>query len=132
MSTNTWIPDSPLPASNSIDLKKIIAIGQAENIETLVEQLPKLDIDTLTPVMKQNIEYWHSQITTFHRSDIIALIRFFTLAEEKHSQLFAGKQSPVIALNKWLKLQKMPLNKDELLWIKNNTSNRYIPNGSAL
>ena len=62
---------------------------------------------------------------------IISLVRLFTLVEEQVSGWEAGSKSPVIPLVKVLRARddfEVELRK----WIKANTKNRYLPNGSAL
>lgn len=135
MSTNTWTPDAELNKQitqiSTEELMSYIKIGKSAEIEKLIGQLNKKNISAITPLMKQDISFWQSHCLTFSNDDVIALIRFFTIAEEKHSQLFAGKDSSVIALNKFLKSRNEKLSKDDLTWIRKNSSNRYIPNGSV-
>lgn len=134
MSINTWIP-APEKNADTINistqqLQELISIGKDNNIAEAIMQLSLSQIDTLAPLMKQPAAFWHNTAAALSAEDIVALIRFFTLAEEKHSALFAGNQSPVIALNKLLRKRDTPLPKAELLWIKAHSSNRFLPNGS--
>ena len=57
---------------------------------------------------------------------------FFTLIEMALPEWAAGAKSPVISINKILKSRGHKLEKDMLLWIKQNSDNRFIPNGSPL
>ncbi|MBT5700203.1 MAG: hypothetical protein QMC00_05320 [Pseudomonadales bacterium] len=61
----------------------------------------------------------------------ISLTRLFTLVEEQVSGWEAGNKSPVIPLVKILK-ERGDFEADLRKWIKSNTKNRYLPNGSAL
>ena len=63
--------------------------------------------------------------------DLISLVRLFTLLERDLSGWDAGSKSPVIPLVKLLKARG---SFDPALrkWIKANTSNRYLPHGSAI
>ena len=134
MSINTWTPDNELekqiPDPQKVDLQTWVSIGASDDIENKITQLSNEVINTLTPLMKQADIYWQTAAGNLSGNDIRSLIRFFALAEEKHSQLFTGQDSPVIALNKMLKQRKTPLSKEDLLWIKKHSSNRYLPNGS--
>lgn len=136
MTLNTWTPESQLAAISATDtaatLQEYIHIGAQENLEQCIENLSPDQIQALTPLMKQDIGFWHSAADKLSNTEVIHLIHFFTIAEEKNSQLFAGKQSPVIALNRLLKQRNSPLSKEELLWIKSHSSNRFLPNGSVL
>ena len=62
---------------------------------------------------------------------IISLIRLFTLVEEQVSAWEAGNKSPVIPLVRILK-ERGDFEAELRKWIKSNTKNRYLPNGSAL
>jgi|TARA_B100000497_G_scaffold14913_1_gene17218 hypothetical protein len=59
------------------------------------------------------------------------LVRFFTLAEMQLSGWDAGVRSPVVYLVKEMKKRGL-FTADCRKWIKKNTDNRYLPNGSAL
>jgi hypothetical protein len=136
MNINTWSPNNDGSTSSldahTISLQAYIEIGASDSIESTIDALPENTIALVTPLIKQDINFWQIAAEKLSSENIIHLIRFFTLAEEKHSALFAGNDSSVIALNKLLKLRKTPLSKNELLWIKAHTSNRYLPNGSIL
>tara|TARA_B110000503_G_scaffold42441_1_gene69508 strand:- start:123 stop:521 length:399 start_codon:yes stop_codon:yes gene_type:complete len=62
---------------------------------------------------------------------VVSLTRLFTLVEEQVSGWEAGNKSPVIPLVKVLK-ERGDFEADLRKWIKSNTKNRYLPNGSAL
>jgi hypothetical protein len=68
---------------------------------------------------------------TLDSDTIISLIRLFTLVEEQVSAWEAGNKSPVIPLVKILK-ERGDFEAELRKWIKSNTKNRYLPNGSAL
>jgi hypothetical protein len=63
--------------------------------------------------------------------EVVTLIRFFTRAEMELPGWEAGKRSPVIPLVKILK-SRDGFGADLRKWIKSNTDNRYLPNGSVL
>jgi hypothetical protein len=136
MTLNTWTPENASAKISADDIEKTlleyIHIGAQQNLEQAIAELSPQQIQALTPLMKQDIAFWHTAADKLGTAEVIHLIHFFTLAEEKNSQLFAGKQSPVIALNKLLKKRNTPLSKEELLWIKSHSSNRFLPNGSVL
>lgn len=134
MSLGTWEPESPSTTikPEQLNLSDFVAIGYSENRQAEIQGLDNERITALRPLMKQSKDFWFDAAAEKTRDDIIALIHFFTLAEELHSELFAGDQSPVIALNKLLRKRKEPLDKEMLLWIKANSSNRFLPNGSVL
>ena len=67
----------------------------------------------------------------FGDEELIALIRFFTLAEMQLEGWHGGKRSPVIYLVRILKARGA-FDAGLRRWIKANTDNRYLPYGSAL
>ena len=64
-------------------------------------------------------------------SEIIALVRFFTLAEMQFADWVGGKRSPVVYLVRILK-RRDKFSPELRKWIKANTDNRYLPYGSVL
>lgn len=60
------------------------------------------------------------------------LIKFFTLAEVQLADWHGGDKSPVIWLVKILKQRGEFPDKPLTLWIRANTSNRFLPHGNAL
>lgn len=63
-------------------------------------------------------------------AEIIALIRLFTLGEMQLPGWEGGKASPVIYLVRILK-EREAFTPELRKWIKANTDNRYLPNGSV-
>ena len=62
---------------------------------------------------------------------LIALIRFFTLAEQELPGWEAGSKSPAIACARELRLRgRYPA--DLTAWIRDHTDNRFLPYGSLL
>lgn len=83
-------------------------------------------------MMKLDASVWMESLRDFSRSELWSLIQFFTLLEQQDALYHAGDKSPVIGLNKLLKQRGEALTRDEVMWIKANTDNRYLPNGPLL
>ena len=83
-------------------------------------------------MMKLDASVWVEALSAFSRSELWSLIQFFTLLEQQDALYYAGDKSHVIGLNKLLKQRGENLTRDEVLWIKANTDNRYLPNGPLL
>lgn len=134
MTISTWNPAASKKnvTAREINLDSWIVMGEEMHVESQVKQLSSKAIDELTPLMKQETTFWQEAAKEIPSEKILCLIRFFTLAEEIHHQLSAGENSPVIALNRILKSRKQPLSKEMLAWIKKNSTNRFLPNGSVL
>ena len=110
-----------------------------EHLQQLADQFEHADVDNLAASMTLSGEQW---LMTLERESwqiaadlddvtIINLVRFFTLVEMQIAGWDAGNKSPVIPLVKILKARDS-FPSDLRKWIKKNTENRYLPNGSAL
>ncbi|MEZ7985017.1 MAG: hypothetical protein QMB64_04230, partial [Pseudomonadales bacterium] len=83
-------------------------------------------------IMQADLTQWKNALNDYSETQLIALIRFFTLIEMALPEWAAGAKSPVISINKILKSRGHKLEKEMLLWIKQNSDNRFIPNGAPL
>jgi len=72
---------------------------------------------------------WLEEASHWDDTQLWALIRFFTLAEMQLPDWQGGAESPVIPLAKSLRMRKAPLQREQLLWIRQHTDNRYLPYG---
>lgn len=136
MSLGSWNPaDGKETVQYTLDtnlLQQIITWIQHPTWQTelsdLVKQLPAGS----NQMMKLDSTVWIDGANGFARSELWSLIQFFTLLEQQEALFHAGDKSPVIGLNKLLKQRGEALTRDEVLWIKANTDNRYLPNGPLL
>ena len=71
---------------------------------------------------------WLEEAIQWQPEQVWGLIRFFTLAEAQLDWQ-GGAESPVIPLAKSLRQRKTPLSRDQLLWIREHSDNRYLPYG---
>lgn len=83
-------------------------------------------------ILQLSDEIWLQSLNDFDNSELLDLIKFFTLVEMQLDDWISGENSPVIKINKILKKRGIKLDHEMLLWIKKNSSNRYIPNGKIL
>lgn len=130
MSTNTWEPSPGLPENPHHHIVQWAILGNQKTVTDNIQQLSEQQVKLLQPFMKQDMTFWLKHSESLDNQQILQLIYFFTIAENNHSLLFAGNQSPVIALNRILKQRQCYLSKEDLLWIKQHSSNRFLPNGS--
>ena len=82
--------------------------------------------------MQADTPSWQTALADHSDEHLIALIRFFTVVEMQLPNWVGGAKSPVISINKVLRSRGQKLDRDMLLWIKANSDNRFIPNGSPL
>jgi len=134
MSLGSWDPSTGSNDSTyKIDIEFLQSIIQwvkgdnwedIENFLTL-EQQQKHQAIMLLPKSE-----WFSIEDKLLNDDIISLIQFFTLAEMKYNEWSAEEKSPVIWLNKLLRKKGSALDKELLLWIKSQSTNKFIPHGA--
>lgn len=139
MSVGSWSPETPKSdaAENKVLpdeglLRLFIGLSEKENLESMKEQLPQSIIETHQGLMRLQIHVWKPLIEQFQDEELYHLIRFFTRAEMLLPGWDAGADSPVVCLAKFLRQRKVPLNKQQLLWIKTHSTNKFIPNGALL
>ena len=135
MTTGTWDPSSKASTlSVSIDsalLQRFLLVVENDQLSDLANNIDEQDRSQFA-LMQADLTAWKNALTDYNEAQLIALIRFFTLVEMALPEWAAGAKSPVISINKILKSRGHKLEKDMLLWIKQNSDNRFIPNGSPL
>lgn len=134
MTIGSWNPNDSGNSSDAIDTAFIdhcLVIAQTDAINAIEQALSKSE-KSMQHVMQASQSTWFSALETYNDAQLIDLIRFFTLIEMQLSNWVGGNQSPVISINNLLKKRGVKLDKSLLLWIRANSSNRYIPNGAAL
>ncbi len=129
MSVNAWTP-ATTNQPKLADLKKFTQIG-ADNaaLKDIASQLAQSDIESKTFYMRCGQDGWNELLDQLNAGELLALIKFFTLAEIQLPGWEAGELSPVIWINKYLRSKNQTLDKEMLLWIRENSTNRFIPNG---
>ena len=135
MTTGTWDPSSEASTlSVSIDsalLQRFLLLAENDQLSDLANNIDEQDRSQFA-LMQADLTAWKNALTDYSEGQLIALIRFFTLVEMALPEWAAGAKSPVISINKILKSRGHKLDKAMLLWIKQNSDNRFIPNGSPL
>lgn len=74
---------------------------------------------------------WAKKATTLESATLETLICLFTLGESQYPQWIAEDKSPVILFVRELK-NRGQFNKETGRWIKENTSNKFLPHGSLM
>ncbi len=135
MSVGTWQPPDTTTTDANIDpdfLRQCIALGSDQGLNRLELEIDETTRSQQALIMRLPPESWVAAVADCSSADIRQLVRFLVLAEMTFSGWEAGELSPVITLNKLLKQRGEPLTRDEVLWIKKNSRNRYLPNGPIL
>ena len=134
MSIDSWSPDTASTVARyQIEqslLMRFIDFAQQTDWSTLANALTEHEIIQHQAIMKQSKEAWFNAATNLDVEQIECLVRFFTVAEMQFNGWEVGADSPVISLVKLLRRRNCAPNKELLLWIKNHSNNRFIPNGA--
>jgi hypothetical protein len=135
MTTGTWDPSSNTSKLDvSIDealLQRFLGMAENDQLSNLATLMDEQDKSQFA-IMQADLTQWKTALNDYNEAQLIALIRFFTMVEMALPEWAAGAKSPVISINKILKSRGHKLEKEMLLWIKKNSDNRFIPNGSPL
>ncbi|SDJ93181.1 hypothetical protein [Microbulbifer yueqingensis] len=131
MSVGAWEPENQQEgdAPESIDraqLERFIhALQQGDQLR---ESLSLAD-QGASALMRLPATQWLQESESWQDDQLWELIRFFTLAEAQLPGWDGGPESPVIPLAKTLRRRKAPLSREQLLWIREHSDNRYLPYG---
>lgn len=134
MTVDAWEPSGPTPTSTP-------SIANLQIYIDLINQDPDPQLAVAIAadqqqrdqyLMKLPRQTWIDLAAGLSTPDIIALVRFFTLAEMQLSGWQSGADSPVIGLVKALRQRGEAPDKALLQWIRANSDNRFLPNGPLL
>ena len=136
MSIGSWDPSTAkqsaaLQIEHAV-LKRFIAFGHNEQLDALDKHLSADEQALYAKLMTMAPEAWAQASEALTDDDMYQLMRFFTVAEMQLPGWEAEDKSPVIWLHKLLKKAGKPLSKEQVMWIKQHTRNRFLPNGPAL
>ena len=129
MTIGVWDPKS----TANLTLEQLRTVLSAVNdidMSGLTSALDDHFIQDNARLMKLDRSCWQES-TNLDTSDIETLVRFFTLAEMQLPGWEGGNRNPVIYLVKILR-SRGEFSTELKKWVKANTDNRYLPNGSAL
>jgi hypothetical protein len=122
------------PGANALPLTREVVgelLEAAERLEADHFGLTESRVAELAAVARNDERAdWATMASSLDTSDIVALIRLFTLAERLPGWE-AGPRSPVIALAAELK-GRDAYPADLTRWIKSHSDNRFLPYGSLM
>lgn len=128
MTIGSWAPAT----DGKIDpdfLGKAIQISRQGHLESLADHISSEEVERYAPTMRLPQTDWNHALADFDNAELRWLIRFFTCAEMSLPGWEAGDSSPAIWANRLLKQRGERLNADELLWLREHSTNRFVPNG---
>jgi hypothetical protein len=136
MSLGSWDPNIEAQqktlAIEESTLQRFIAASRDDALGDMASVLSPEEQSLYAALMKLPASDWEDAAKNLDDVDSYHLMRFFTIAEGAYAGWEANEHSPVIHLNKVLKRHHSPLSKEQVLWIKSNTRNRFLPNGPIM
>ena len=134
MTIGSWDPNKKTTTANDEVNSELLACFIAATKKLPCELntiLPKEQLQQ-SQIIEASASAWQIAIDEFSNEELVLLIQFFTVVEAQLPAWTAGAKSPAILINRELRRRGEKLNKEILLWIKDNTDNRFIPNGSPI
>ena len=140
MSIGEWQPDSSSESSDSSEqtaidaakLEALIAFSHQGQLLELANLLDDSEQQWLARVMHARRDSWLQAASDMSSDELIQLMKALAIAEMNIAGCTVGEKSPVIYLNRLLKQRGAALGRQDLLWIKQHSHNRFLPNGPIL
>lgn len=131
MSVEKWSPgkDSSSQSLEPEVLKKLANIEQTGKLNQLAEKLTDHENKSLVFAMNADPSEWQEAAAKLNEDQLLSLIKVLVIAEMSLPGCLVGAKSPVIYLNSALKSRGYALSVEDLRWIKQNSTNRFLPNG---
>lgn len=135
MTIGTWNPAAEKVAATTysldmIFLKKITLFMEQNDEPKIASYLNASEQEQHCAIMTLPKENWFAVKENLSPSEIILLIKFFTLAEMTYTNWTGDEASPVIWLAKLLRQKGERIGADLLQWIKSNSDNKFLPYGA--
>ena len=134
MTIGSWEPNEKKTTANDEVNTELLAcfIAATKNLPCELNKiLPDKQLQQ-SQIIEASASAWQIAINEFSNEELVLLIQFFTVVEAQLPAWAAGAKSPAIFINRELRSRGEKLSKEILLWIKENTDNRFIPNGPPI
>jgi hypothetical protein len=134
MTVESWDPRGGAVTLSAAVRTRLLQAGR--NFDAPNFGLEQQEVRDLAPVARQarrgrpGID-WTIAAEPLSDSDLIALVRLFTLAESRLAGWESGDASPVVPLVAVLK-RRGSYPADLTAWIKANSDNRFLPHGNLM
>lgn len=130
MSVDSWTPPDSDQSIDKALLDKALEISATDQLESLAQLHTDDEAQRLAAIMRLPEARWRETLEHYSSDQLHTLLRFFVRAETLVSGCDVADQNPAIWINRLLKRRGEKLSRDELSWIRTNTTNRFIPNGA--
>ena len=135
MSIESWDPNaSQRDNSSTLDqafIDRCLNHANMNELDTLATVLSEQDKNAY-PCIDVDPQQWLELLEQYDNQKLVMLIRFFAAIEAQLNEWQAGAKSPAITIYRLLKSRGEKLDKSELLWLRQHSTNRYIPYGNVL
>jgi hypothetical protein len=132
--TGEWIPEkaaATLPLDTE-KLRQLATISAQAKLESIATLLSDSEQKTLAAAMQASREQWQQVAEPLTDAELVDLIKTLAIAEMHLPNCNFGAKSVVIHINRLLKQRGKSLDKTDLLWLKQHSTNRFLPNGPIL
>ena len=126
-----WDPDADATVPSVAVLRDLHGRFVANGAATALGLLSAPEVGQLAGLMRSDPARWAPLLTAFDSATLIALVRFFTLAEQQLPGWEAGRTSPAIACARELR-GRHDYPAELTAWIRQHSDNRFLPYGSLL
>jgi hypothetical protein len=133
MSIGAWEPSAATITLTAARVQRLLKAARQSDAEAF--GLTPAEVAEFAPLVRDggagSPVDWSALADELDSDDILALVRFFTLAEMRLADWRAGDRSPVIALVALLR-RREAVPADLSQWIRGHSDNRFLPYGSLL
>jgi hypothetical protein len=132
MSVGVWDPNAKAAKLDAEIVVRMVDWGKQADAKPLSELLSEEEQSQYAPLMHVEADKWSAVIKGLDNEQLWQLICFLTIAEMSFPAWRSDEQSPVITIATELKTRGKPLNKEQLLWIRAHSDNRFLPHGKVV
>jgi len=127
MTVTQWNPRGSSELLDKAFLQRMVSTDLDENSLGLDAG----EVKSFAPIMHIKADVWLEVCSDLEAQDLVAICKWLTLAEVRLDGWLAGDQSPVIIIARLLR-QKDEYPKALTAWIREHSSNRFLPYGSLM
>ncbi len=134
MPVDEWIPEPSAPPSviDNAKLQALVDISRRDSLHQLTQELVESEQQWLAFAINADRKSWLEAAGELGNDDLVHLMKALAMAEMQVTGCTAGAKSPVIYLNSLLKQRGSSLSHEDLRWLKQNSNNRFLPNGPII
>lgn len=132
MSVGVWDPKHTPPELEQAVLSRFISLSDEQTLDKLSTVMSQDEQNRYAQLMYFAHTRWRSAISDLDNTQLWKLIQFLSVAEMQLPSWRADEQSPVIAIARELNERGAPLQREQLIWLRKHSDNRFLPHGRVL